>query len=404
MLFIGLTVSAEEIIKDRKILKREAFLNLSKGGYLISKVTIMFVLSAIQTICLVLVGNSILELHGMTADYWMVLFSAACFANMLGLNISSAFNSAVTIYILIPFILIPQLLFSGVMVKFDKLNPAIIVYNSVPVIGELMVTRWAYEAMSVNQYKTNNYEKHFYKYDKEKSIADFKKNYWIPALKTKIEDCIKNYNDPDKKEQLTNDLKLLTEELSVGGITVGGSGIFSKSNLDSLNISSFNIETGKQLRNYLESLYQYYIGRYNSISKTKNLLISKMNDTEEKRKLFLKVKDAYENEALTDLVVNKSEVDHIIEVNNELVQQADPIYLDPVKSGNVRAHFFAPRKKLLGNLYDTYWINIMIIWLMSLFLAITLYFDLFRKFIDSTGNLFGNIGKIFSFSKNSARG
>jgi ABC transport system ATP-binding/permease protein len=115
-LFIGLTVSAEEIIRDRKIQKRESFLNLSRISYLFSKITIMFVLSAIQTFTFVLVGNMILGIKGMYFDYWMVLFSTSCFANMLGLNISSAFNSAVTIYILIPFLLIPQLLLSGVIV------------------------------------------------------------------------------------------------------------------------------------------------------------------------------------------------------------------------------------------------------------------------------------------------
>jgi len=37
-IFMGLTVSAEEIIKDRKILRREAFLNLSWNSYLLSKI------------------------------------------------------------------------------------------------------------------------------------------------------------------------------------------------------------------------------------------------------------------------------------------------------------------------------------------------------------------------------
>ena len=48
-IFVGLTVSAEEIIKDRKILKRERFLNLSWSSYLLSKVAILLVLSAIQS-------------------------------------------------------------------------------------------------------------------------------------------------------------------------------------------------------------------------------------------------------------------------------------------------------------------------------------------------------------------
>ncbi|MDZ4822983.1 MAG: ATP-binding cassette domain-containing protein, partial [Flavobacteriales bacterium] len=37
-LFLGLTVSAEEIIRDQKILKREKYLNLSRGSYLFSKI------------------------------------------------------------------------------------------------------------------------------------------------------------------------------------------------------------------------------------------------------------------------------------------------------------------------------------------------------------------------------
>ncbi len=52
-IFMGLTVSAEEIIKDRKILKREAFLNLSWNSYLMSKVMVQLAISAIQafTLC-----------------------------------------------------------------------------------------------------------------------------------------------------------------------------------------------------------------------------------------------------------------------------------------------------------------------------------------------------------------
>ncbi len=124
-LFVGLTVSAEEIFKDRKILKRESFLNLSRTSYLWSKIAILFSLSAIQTLMFVLLGNTILGINGMYFDYWLMLFSVSCFANMLGLNISASFNSAVTIYILIPFLIIPQLILSGVIVKFDKLHPQI---------------------------------------------------------------------------------------------------------------------------------------------------------------------------------------------------------------------------------------------------------------------------------------
>ncbi|TFH33303.1 MAG: ATP-binding cassette domain-containing protein, partial [Bacteroidia bacterium] len=75
-IFMGLTVSSEEIIKDRKILKREAFLNLSWNSYLMSKVTVQFSISAIQAFAFVLVGNSITGIKGMNFEYWLVLFSA----------------------------------------------------------------------------------------------------------------------------------------------------------------------------------------------------------------------------------------------------------------------------------------------------------------------------------------
>ncbi|TFH19833.1 MAG: ATP-binding cassette domain-containing protein, partial [Bacteroidia bacterium] len=45
-LFLGMTNSSQEIIKDRKILQRESFLNLSWGSYLGSKIMIMFAISA----------------------------------------------------------------------------------------------------------------------------------------------------------------------------------------------------------------------------------------------------------------------------------------------------------------------------------------------------------------------
>ena len=131
-LFVGLIVSAEEIFHDRKILKREKFLNLSRGSYLLSKVLVLFVISAIQTICFIVVGDLVLEIPLGEMRYWLILYSCSCFANMLGLNISSAFDSAVTIYILIPILIIPQLLLSGVVISFDKFNPKVGTPKGVP--------------------------------------------------------------------------------------------------------------------------------------------------------------------------------------------------------------------------------------------------------------------------------
>ena len=185
-IFIGLTVSAEEIIKDRQLLKREKFLNLSRISYLNSKIIILFAISAIQTISFVLAGNLIMEIKGMTAAHWFIMFSASCASNMIGLNISAALNSVITIYILIPFLVVPQLLFSGTMVKFDKLNRSISSYEHVPILGDLMFSRWAYEAMAIKQFRDNDYQKNFFYLDKKKSEANYIASFLIPALNGEI--------------------------------------------------------------------------------------------------------------------------------------------------------------------------------------------------------------------------
>ncbi len=388
-LFIGLTVSAEEIIKDRKILKRESFLNLSRSSYLISKISIMFMLSAIQTFTFVMIGNMVLGIKGMYFDYWLVLFTTSCFANMLGLNISSSFNSAVTIYILIPFLIIPQLLFSGVIVKFDKLNPSITSQKNVPLIGEIMTSRWAFEALVVNQFKRNEFERNFYKYDKEISISDYKKNYWISNLKAKIDKSETNLRDKAKIDEIKNDLSLIKNEIAKELGFTGKKVPFRK--LDQISADAFNTDVANELRRYLDILNSYYVKRSNNAASSKDKKVTLLTKGEKEKSEYQKIYNEYDNESLNDLVRNSNSPVKILEYNNEYIQKTDPVFLDPPKDSFISAHFYAPRKAMFGKLYDTYWINLLVIWFMSVFLIFSLYFDLLKKLMDGAENLMDRI-------------
>jgi ABC-type multidrug transport system ATPase subunit len=379
-LFLGLMVSAEEIIRDQKIRKREAFLNLSKGSYFVSKILIMFTISAIQMVFFVLVGNSILGIKGMWIDYWLILFSVSCFANMLGLNISASFNSAVTIYILIPFLIIPQLLLSGIVVKFDKLNPTVTSQTEVPFVGQVMASRWAFEALAVDQYINNDYESRFYKYDKYKNMANFKKDFWIPAMQPKLEDALANYQNPQNKQKAIDDLTLLKNEIIKERAEQPS---VQYACIDSLDINHFTPSVAAKTTNYLNSLNDFYIREFNLVNDAQDKLIDSLTSSDASKQRYLKEKDDYMNESLADLVTNKNTATKIIEVDHELIQKADPIYLDPQKSslfGN--AQFYAPTKRILGTLFDTYWVNMGILWGMTIFLSITLYFDALKKLLD----------------------
>jgi ABC transport system ATP-binding/permease protein len=390
-LFIGMTVSAEEIIRDRKILKRESFLNLSHGSYLYSKIAIMFAISSIQTFSFVIIANYILEIKGLTFEYWAVLFSTACFANMLGLNISAAFNSAVTIYILIPLLLIPQLLLSGVIVKFEKLNPIIAAENTVPWMGESMVSRWAFEALAVTQFKDNKFEANFYEYDKMAKSLEFKKNHWISKIKAKI-DFIETYiDDQSKQEQINDDITLIINELELElEITPEVKAPFDFNDLSKENFR--NEQFVLALKNYIDKLNKHYLKLFNKVEEAKDNIVYNLTSSNESKEEFIKIQNEYRNDNLADLVTNRLSAIKILEKNQELIQRENPIYMDPLKT-NIRAHFFAPRKKVFVKYIDTFWVNLGVIWFMSLTLVVSLYFDWFRKAINSLEKLGGLFGK-----------
>ncbi len=381
-LFLGLTVAAEEIIRDRKILKREKFLNLSKGSYLFSKIFIMFAVSAVQILTYVLVGNSILGIQGMYLEYWIILFSAACFANMLGLNISSTFDSAVTIYILIPFLVIPQLMLSGVIVKFENLNPTITIQDKVPFAGEIMVSKWSFEALAVKQFKNNKYNQHFFYIDKDIKTVNFRKNYWLSRLKDRINFVNREYNNEEEKENITNGVKLLFNEISKENAR-NEDLVFE--NIEALSNGVPSKEVLIEVSDYFNDLNKHYIRKYREYNDEKDHLLIEMNDTPEKKAAFIKLKDDYANESLEALMTNKNDLNKIIEWENELIQRANPVYKDPK---GFRSHFLASSKKLFGYYLTTFSANLLVIWGFSVFLAITLYYDTLRKLLNTLGKLF----------------
>ncbi len=387
-IFMGLTVSAEEIIKDRKILKREAFLHLSWSGYLTSKVSVQFILSAIQAFAFVLVGNLIMEIKGMFFIYWLVLFSAWASSNIMGLLISDSFKTVVTIYILIPFLVIPQIILSGVMVKYEKLNPIISSPKSIPFYGEIMTARWAYEALATYQYIENDYQKRYYSKEKLMRNASFKENFLLTELINKARFIEKNLYDPDAIENIKYNLSLIRTELEKEyeyRVLLGSEqnnipqDQFEQSELLSLELVSPSII--QDLIGYLQNkkffysrLYKYVYEKINTQKRSEN------------QEYIEELKRLHHNESLEEFVTNKNEFQRIVEYNGELIQKKDPIYLYPMNRF-IKAHFYAPRKPLFGGFMDTIWVNVIMIWVFSGLLFIALYYRLLKKVLDFFENL-----------------
>ncbi len=368
-LFTGLIVSAEEIFRDRKILKRESFLDLSRGSYLLSKVFLLFVISALQTFLFVVIGNSILGIRGMYLDYWIVLFSASCFANMLGLNISASFNSAVTIYILIPFLIIPQLLLSGVLVRFDDLNPRISGKAVVPWTGELMASRWAFEALAVNQFVNNKYEKNTFAFDKDISNSNFTRVHWCTKMNSLTDELAATSTDNTRKQEI---IVILKNEIAYMAAKFPGVKFTGEAgNLQAGKIHAFVSEIKKQC-----SLV------YDAAVKKKDEYILSFQSGGEGIKKYHELLAACHNRHLEDLMKNISpDEEFIYEDHGRLRTSIDPVFRKGPEDGFLRAHFFAPEKNISGRYYSTFLVNISVLWFMSALLGTMLYFDVLGKLI-----------------------
>ncbi len=380
--FLGLTVSAEEIFRDRKILKRERFLQLSRSGYLVSKILILFGISAIQALLFVLVANSIIELKDMYFQYWFAFFTTAAFANLLGLNISSAFNSAVTIYIVIPLLIIPMMVLSGAMFSFEKLNRNISRIDKVPLLAEFMPTRWSYEALMVNQFKQNRFQVNFYDLDKQITNADFKLSYHLPELESRLIDIKSAIQARKKYEGFNEDVELLKNEIINEGIQTP---VFEPMDGEFFNSASLTTEKISYIEDMISELKLYYLEIFSKNEKARNNKVK--NLLKNKKNTYYEYLNDFHNESLSDHVRKIYERKKLVEFDHRLVRMIDPVFLDPVPSHplDFRTHFFAPRKHFVGRYFDTYNFNMAMIWILSALLYILLYFDVLGRIVRRKG-------------------
>lgn len=384
VLFMGMSVSAEEIIKDRKILQRESFLHLSRFSYLNSKILFLVLLSAFQTYCFVLVGNLVLDIQGMNLSYWMVLFSVAVFSNMMGLNISSAFDSVVTIYILIPLLLIPQILLCGVIVKFDDLQDKMADKDVIPFIGEFMVSRWAFEALAVEQHTNNYYMTNFFDQEKQMGRAKYNSDLLITELIGRIDHATGLQKLQKPKEETDQKLNLIKNEIS----KLNQSHVLPPfAAIDQLSMPDFSSAIADSAKHYLEKLKTHYQQEYNQIRKKRDKKIMQISKSGGKDFLFTQ-KMKYHNKSLEDLVMNAGagSKEYYRVTDNTIMQKVAPVFKKP-DFNNGRAHFLSSEKIVGRTILSTLIFNLLIIWLMNILLYVSLYFDWLRKILSAFGKI-----------------
>lgn len=385
-LFVGMTVSAEEIIKDRKILQRESFLNLSWMSYIHSKIAVLLIISAIQTITFVLLANPILHVKGLYFSYWLILFSAAFCANMIGLNISSALDSVISIYILIPFLLVPQLLLSGVIISFDKLHPAMRSEQYVPFVGDVMVSRWANEALLVQQFKGNRYQKELFPDEMDVSNYSFKASFLVPAIELQLSEAWNLKRKNEKPAQVSRKMAIVRNEIRGLDEEIQTKGWKTFPWPDSLTDASLSPQVVSMTNKHLEAMKNYFNRKYKKAVERRDKTYALLTKTVGGKDVLQRMKQDYHNEKVEEIVKNFAEVNKLEYGTTKIIQKKDPVFYFPTNTWG-RAHLYAPAKRV-GNVYiDTFWFNVGVIWIMALFFYVLLAFDVLRKIVARAGQV-----------------
>lgn len=345
--FIGMSQAAEEIIKDRALLKRERYLRLSHHSYIWSKIAYLAAVSAVQTTLFLAVGNPIMGLTDQWPMWWGTIFATAFVANLTGLLLSQTLASVVAIYITIPILLIPQILLSGLVVDFHDLTPNSTTGN-VPVAGNVIPSRWAFEALTVTTYTGNEYERDLFPLDRQKFETQYYRYGVIPQLEAAA------VQSPVPTRLLANTLPALADACHIPPYT------------GDLNAST-------SVRLYLAAADSVMLQQGNAITlladKRRRALASKHNGT-----TLSELKRQHYNLALEAVVAGTGQTELCTVVGDHLVPRAGIIFLTH-KARFGAAPFYSSVKQVAGHHVPTLAYNLAVLALMALLLIAALLYN-----------------------------
>ena len=361
--FIGMSGSAEEIIKDRALLKRESFLHLSHSSYIWSKIVYMAGLSLIQTLLFIVIGNTIMGIHGLFWTWWLILFVTTLLASLTGLLLSQCLSSVVAIYISIPLLLIPQILLCGLVVSFSDLTPKSTTGN-VPLVGDLIPSRWSYEALAVTSFSDNEYEKIFFDSDKIKYENQF---YYIGFL-DELQSQLETMKDEAKhhKEVKPEHIRVVQTNLPVLTAFCGMQPFQGKYEYDDLT-------------KYLKEAEQILAKRSNQITLRDDARRADYIRKNGKEQL-LDLKQNNYNLKLEDCVIGADQQKMLNVIDDYIVPRSYLIFLTP-QSRMGRAPFYSSEKVIGSWHIKTLWFNIAVMLLMGIIVTLLLLTDCPGKYI-----------------------
>jgi hypothetical protein len=379
-LFMGLSVSAEEINRDRKILVRERFLNLSWPAYIAAKALYLALVSALQMAVYTLLANTILQVPDMYLITWLALFACSLASCVLGLNISAALKSAVTIYILIPLLLVPQIMLGGAVVPFDQLVRRDTDHRDTPWVADLMPSRWGYEALVVTQFTGNRHHARFYADDCVVRQSDYQSDRHLEELRSLADYPFLEDEAANHAAKTAQALRILNNELPRLAALCG---LALPAEAQSLGQEAYGEPQQGAVKAFLEQADRVIRQRRQAASERlragEEALEHELGVTG-----LAQMKRKHHNGELAKLALNLQTLEDMRQGHGRLVQLALPACQEP-ESNWGQAHFFSAMKKVGACGVSTLVFNLGVLGLMTLLLYAALYVSLLGRAMEALG-------------------
>ena len=139
--FLGAVNAAREIVKERALFLRERMYNLSAGAYVVSKLRVQGTSMVLQCTLLTIIVHRYVPLEVSPVVLGLALVASALTGTVVGLFVSAVVRSADKAVMMVPLLVIPQILFSRLMLPGGDLH------NWTQAVQKLMPVYWTFELL-----------------------------------------------------------------------------------------------------------------------------------------------------------------------------------------------------------------------------------------------------------------
>lgn len=331
-LFSGSMMAGHEICNDQLFRKSERRIVTHNFTWTVSKVFRTGILSLLISAIFTSVVFGMIEFK--TGLFHYIILFALVFLHgaLLALMLSTLFRKLSMVYLVIPILLIPQLLLSGLIIDFDNFPRALQHPKHTPFVADMAASRWAFEAIMVDAFMNNPYERHFYQTHYQKYLS----SYYVDYFLVKSDELLKSDHH--------HALRIIEAEKDKHPI---------------FELQSKNTELE------IELIKSYFVAKRNTTLQLEEQIYNQLQQVYD----ISALRQNHHNSSIESLVLGRNIREPMVVHENAIERKFAPVFHLPVNSWG-RSHLFAPAKKLGHAYIDCFWFNTLAIALLNLILII----------------------------------